>query len=52
LSQSGKKFTQKKKEKKRKKKKKKEKRKKKRCLMNPQTHHYGWMLHEMVVKVR
>ncbi len=26
--------------------------KKKRCLMNPQTHHYGWMLHEMVVKVR
>jgi hypothetical protein len=39
LSQSGKKFTPKKK-------------KKKHCLMNPQTHHYGWMLHEMVVKVR
>jgi hypothetical protein len=32
--------------------KKKKKEKKNRCLMNPQTHHYGWMLHEMVVKVR
>jgi hypothetical protein len=28
------------------------KKKKNHCLMNPQTHHYGWMLHEMVVKVR
>jgi hypothetical protein len=32
--------------------KKEKKEKTNRCLMNPQTHHYGWMLHEMVVKVR
>jgi hypothetical protein len=32
--------------------KKEKKRKKNCCLMNSQTHHYGWMLHEMVVKVK